>query len=229
MKLHNYGKGFKKARKRARLTQQSFCDEFGKISKRGSITIDTCRNWEQGRTLPDAETLVELSNFYKVSIDYLLDRSDCTTVENEYISQMTGLSDTSIQTLISCKTGGILHDDDFPIIDLLNFILSDNVLFRDFLNYLGLYINNTYDTPCYRDPDKHIYVPVPDDNIRNTPFVLSKNERYIAVGKKQKEKVCGEDAYQTICLPVSLLESHAVRIIQSVIDEWKRKWKEEKR
>ena len=62
---------------------------------------------------------------------------------------------------------------------------------------------------------------------KNLPFVVAKNERYIAVGKKQTEKVCGEDAYQTICLPVSLLESHAIRIVQNVIDKWKNKYKKE--
>ena len=166
---------------------------------------------------------------FNTTSDYLLGISNVSTIDKDtvMIGRMTGLSDAAIQTLISCKTGGILADEDFPTIDLLNFILPDKVLFHDFLNYLGLYINNTYDTPCYLDPDKHVYVPVPDDNIRNTPFVVAKNERYIAVGKKQTEKVCGEDAYQTICLPVSLLESHAIRIVQNVIDKWKNKYKKE--
>lgn len=166
---------------------------------------------------------------FNTTSDYLLGISNVSTIDKDtvMIGRMTGLSDAAIQTLISCKTGGILADEDFPTIDLLNFILSDKVLFHDFLNYLGLYINNTYDTPCYLDPNKHVYVPIPNDNIRNTPFVDAKNERYIAIGKKQSEKICGEDAYQTICLPVSLLESHAIRIVQSVIDKWKNKYKKE--
>ena len=166
---------------------------------------------------------------FNTTSDYLLGISNVSTIDKDtvMIGRMTGLSDAAIQTLISCKTGGILADEDFPTIDLLNFILSDKVLFHDFLNYLGLYINNTYDTPCNLDPNKHLYVPIPNLNIRNTPIVDAKNERYIAIGKKQSEKICGEDAYQTICLPVSLLESHAIRIVQSVIDKWKNKYKKE--
>ena len=191
--------------------------EIGKVERKGKF--------------PQLFLIEGYCKYFKVTSDFLLGIRDTKVVDENIamINKTTGLSDTSIQTLISCKTGGILADDDFPVIDLLNFILSDEVLFHDFLNYLGLYINNTYDTPCYRDPDKHIYVPVPDDNIRNTPFVKSKDEHYIAIGKKQKEKICGKDAYQTINLPVSLLESHAVRIIQNVIDKWKDKWKKEKR
>lgn len=164
---------------------------------------------------------------FNTTSDYLLGFSNVSTVDKDtvMVGRITGLSDAAIQTLISCKTGGILADEDFPTIDLLNFILSDKTLFHDFLNYLGLYLNNTYDTPCYLDHG--IAKPLPDDTIRNTSFVLSKNERYIAIGKKQKEKVCGEDAYQTISLPVSLLESHAIRIVEHIIDQWKDKWKKE--
>ena len=156
--------------------------------------------------------------------DFLFGCIDFPKHEETDINKKLGLSKKAIGTLLSLNKRGILADEDFSSLDLLNFILSDRTLFCDFLDYLGLYVNNTYDTPCYLDPNKHVYIPVPDDNIRNTPFVVAKNERYIAVGKKQPEKVCGEDAYQTICLPVSLLESHALRIVQSVIDKWKNKY-----
>lgn len=154
--------------------------------------------------------------------DFLFGYIDFPKHTETDINKELGLSRTAIQTLESLKNREILADEDFHCTDLLNFILSNKTSFCVFLDYLGLYINNTYDTPCYLDPNKHIYTPVPDDNIRNTDFVQSKNQHYIAVGKKQKEKVCGEDAYQTICLPVSLLESHALRIVEEVINEWKR-------
>lgn len=159
--------------------------------------------------------------------DFLFGYIDFPKHEETDINKQLGLSKTAIQTLSSLRNRGILADDEFSSLDLLNFILSDRTLFCDFLDYLGLYINNTYDIPCYLDPNKHIYVPVPDDNIRNTPFLVAKNERYIAVGKKQPEKVCGEDAYQTICLPVSLLESHAIRIVEGIINEWKKRFPKE--
>lgn len=180
--------------------------------------------------LNDAKKIVTsryLINYCKIldcEPDFLFGYIDFPKHTETDINKQLGLSRTAIQTLSSLSNRGILADEDFSSLDLLNFILSDRTLFCDFLDYLGLYVNNTYDTPCYFAPDKHVYIPIPDDNIRNTPFVTSKNERYIAVGKKQSEKVCGEDAYQTICLPVSLLESHAIRIVEGVINEWKKKY-----
>lgn len=226
---------YKKLREDFEFTPNGYrmtADQLATIfKKRGysTLTHSAIRKIETDNRNVTEHELKGYCEVFNTTSDYLLGISNVSTIDKDtvMIGRMTGLSDAAIQTLISCKTGGILADKDFPTIDLLNFILSDKVLFHDFLNYLGLYINNTYDTPCYLDPDKHVYVPVPDDNIRNTPFVVAKNERYIAIGKKQTEKVCGEDAYQTINLPVSLLESHAIRIVQSVIDKWKNKYKKE--
>ena len=39
-------------------------------------TESACRAWELGRTKPDADTLIELSNFFKCSTDYLLGLSE---------------------------------------------------------------------------------------------------------------------------------------------------------
>ena len=226
---------YKKLREDFEFTPNGYrmtADQLATIfKKRGydTLTHSAIRKIETDNRNVTEHELKGYCEVFNTTSDYLLGISNVSSIDQDtvMIGRITGLSDAAIQTLISCKTGGILADEDFPTIDLLNFILSDKVLFHDFLNYLGLYINNTYDTPCYLDPDKHVYVPIPDDNIRNTPFVVAKNERYIAVGKKQSEKVCSEDAYQTICLPVSLLESHAIRIVQSVIDKWKNKYKKE--
>ena len=53
--LYNFSVGLKKARKTKKLTQQSFCDEYEKVTG-SSITIETVRNWEQGRAVPRIES-----------------------------------------------------------------------------------------------------------------------------------------------------------------------------
>ena len=57
--LHSFSfkNGIKRARKKNGYTQQSFSEEFG-------VCIETVRNWEQGRNIPDGATLKKLCNFF---------------------------------------------------------------------------------------------------------------------------------------------------------------------
>ena len=85
-----------------------------KTQKEMSVLLDvtekTYRSWEKGEhrkgriektyPQPDLERLVKMSEIFHCSIDYLLCRSDCTSVDNHYISLKTGLSDKAIEQLI---------------------------------------------------------------------------------------------------------------------------------
>lgn len=203
---------------------------FCKLDRQG-VTDKTrnISNWLNGKNYPkDIKKILDICNALECDLDYFFTDMKSSTHDLAFIEKETGLTQSSIQTLLSCKTSAVLGDEDFHVIDLLNFILSDKSLFLYFLNYLGLYINNTYDTPCYNDPNTNVAIPIPDDHVRNKSFIAGKNERYISIGKKQKEQVCGNDAYQTIMLPISALtEPHALHMIENVIDEWKNKWKKE--
>ena len=67
---------------------------------------------------PPLSTVIALADVFGVSVDYLLGRSDFRSVDNEYISRETGLSDDSIQQLKAWKAwGGSLND-------FLNILLS---------------------------------------------------------------------------------------------------------
>ena len=59
----------KELRKKTQLTQSEFARRF-KISN-GAIG-----NWESGKRQPDSETLSALADFFHVSVDYLLGRTD---------------------------------------------------------------------------------------------------------------------------------------------------------
>ena len=96
------------------------------------VTEKTYRSWEngeyrKGRTekvypQPDLERLIKMSDIFHCSIDYLLCRSDCTSVDNHYISLKTGLSDKAIEQITS-KNGNT------PKQDFLNlFLLSEEYL-----------------------------------------------------------------------------------------------------
>lgn len=102
------------------------------IAEKMKITEKTYRKWEvgiySGKTnviyypAIEYDNLFMLAEIYNVSIDYLLCRSDCTSVDNHYISLKTGLSDRAIERITS-KNGNI-PDQNF----LNSFILSDEFL-----------------------------------------------------------------------------------------------------
>ena len=59
------GKNILKIRKENNLTQDDFAQKY-------FVTRQTISNWENGKSYPDLETLVKISNDYKISLDILL-------------------------------------------------------------------------------------------------------------------------------------------------------------
>jgi transcriptional regulator with XRE-family HTH domain len=88
----SFKEGFKRARKKSGYTQKSFSEEF-------NISIETVKNWEQGRNVPEIETLEKLCNFFHCDIDYLLGNMECETHDKQFIHDKTGLSEDAINVL----------------------------------------------------------------------------------------------------------------------------------
>lgn len=91
MKLHTLA-GLKKARKEEGLTQDQ-------LAKRLNIQVQNVRNWEQGRTLPEYETLFKLMEIFDCDMDYLFGRIECRTHDKQFIHEQTGLSERAIMIL----------------------------------------------------------------------------------------------------------------------------------
>ena len=68
------GKNLSALRKKKKLTQIELANKFNYSDKAVS-------KWEQGSTMPDIETLVELCDFYGVTLDYLVDEKN---IENPH-------------------------------------------------------------------------------------------------------------------------------------------------
>lgn len=60
---------FKRLRKARGLSQKALGDRLG-------LGQGTVSQWEVGRTMPDLQTVIALADFYGVSTDYLLGRTD---------------------------------------------------------------------------------------------------------------------------------------------------------
>ena len=109
-------------RKKAGMTQQEVADKIG-------VCLKTYQNWERCNTNDDfgidhISDLINLSEVYHVSVDYLINNDDFITPENSYIGQETGLTDESIFMLKEWnkKKNDLFIQKD---LDTLNFILKE--------------------------------------------------------------------------------------------------------
>lgn len=80
------GERIAELRKRKKLSQYDLAERLG--FSRGKLA-----NYEQGSRQPDFETLKHIADFFEVSIDYLLDRTDDPTPDNTNIKPSTAFHD----------------------------------------------------------------------------------------------------------------------------------------
>ena len=129
MKLYSFAKGFKRARKNAGYTQESFVQSFLDGERHEITTLGTVRNWEQGRAVPEIITIQQLCEFFGCDMDYLFNRIECKNHNIDFIHEYTGLSEEAINTLAGLKGLIKLFPEDLNIKDkyrVINLILQDS-------------------------------------------------------------------------------------------------------
>jgi len=105
------------------LSLETLADEIG-------VSRQAYTAWENGKREIKSDILVRLANYYNVSVDYLLGRTNCREVDNTYISEKTGLDEKSIKVLSEWKDAGdkrhlwngylnhiICHDDSAELFE----------------------------------------------------------------------------------------------------------------
>lgn len=127
------------------ITQKELSDSIGKT--RQAVNFYTL-----GETVPDADTLIKISNRLDVSVDYLLGLSDAAALDTSVqdIHKLTGLSEKAIDMLISINEPlSILDSLDKNWIDTISFLLetaqrelSDGLLQNGILPVLTDYLMN---------------------------------------------------------------------------------------
>lgn len=109
-----FGERLKELRKRKFKTQESFAEA-------AEVSVETVRNWEQGRVLPEMGTLFKIADILDCDLDYLTGRIDCKTHDVQFIHEQTGLSEKAIKKLrklaAQSESGGWL--------DVLSLIIED--------------------------------------------------------------------------------------------------------
>lgn len=63
--MEQFGEKIREKRKSLKLTQTE-------VSREINVSRQTISSWENGKSYPDILTLIALSNFYSLSLDYLM-------------------------------------------------------------------------------------------------------------------------------------------------------------
>lgn len=154
-------------RKEKGYTRETLADEIGYSSK-------TLQKIEQGKQDISSNALCQLADVLGVSTDYLLCRTNYTSINNEMISHEIGLSDASIENikdvikddnrhnisalvLKACSNGAIRP----PVknsIKYLNDLLSSDCLIN-FLFALEMYLDTSYNIPIHYETEKKNQLP----------------------------------------------------------------------
>lgn len=168
-----FGQRLKKLRRNKGYKQEKLA-ELVRVSDAQSIS-----KWENGKSVPEFKTLCRLREIFDVSFDNLLALTDYTHVENEEISELTGLSDESIEVLRTIKE----RQNQFPssvlekgTLDFINYILEktyteyfpmnelgDKELIYTLFATMNEYVNSANATVYYREKNGGLWTDYSND------------------------------------------------------------------
>lgn len=186
--------------------KKQFYDDFSIVLENNNVdresVSESAKKWTTGMSIPGSETLELLAGFFNVSIDYLLGKTDIeSSIDENFIMEYTGLEPHATRLLHN------FHSSHSKEINTLNYAMEDSSLFLSFFHWISLYIDNDYTIPLATDEYNQYF---PCNNAMGS----------ILVGSKMKDNK-GNDGYKIIGIGVDILESHAMREMQKIIDDWK--------
>lgn len=131
--LPKQGKHLKTLREKNGLTQIDVANKIG-------CTVKTYRSWEKGVTAPDTIFLIQLSQIYNVSTDFILGMIEEKNRDNKFICEFTGLSEKAIE---------LIKADSAPPFSLfmrtLNALLSSEEFYNGFCSAVCGVLASIYD------------------------------------------------------------------------------------
>lgn len=122
-----FSKRLKELRKNRNMTQKDLANELG-------VSMGSIGFYENQERTPDIDFLNSVADFFDVSTEYLLGRTDVKSMDLEIkeISNKTGLSEQSIENIIKIKSSprnSVFFDDEvlceYSRIDILNYLFID--------------------------------------------------------------------------------------------------------
>lgn len=194
----------RKIRKEKGLSQEDVCTAL-------NFKLETYRKYETAQNQISIAALTDLANYFIVSTDYLLDRTDCKSVDNQYISDVTGLSEKSIKNLIHINNVQVKEQ-----INALNILLSSPqiVLISSFLHN---FFYCDYDSMFGYSKAAKDYIPV------NTSGGACGDN--IIVGKKSRD---GKTWVSLNTMSYSIIETDALMNISDLLKQIRDKFRKNK-
>lgn len=197
------------------LNQNVFSEAIG-------ISRSSVSSYEQGINIPDAETLAKFGDFFGVTYDYLLGRSDNKYMGTADIGKETGLSDEAIETLKHFLespqfiAGGNQKKNAYT--HMLNTLIPNpmfwNLLF-DINSFLELNSDEEETSEIFYSKETNNYVYTTD--IVNKPeFVEFEEKRKQLFGKSSE--IIHKDQYNNV-LKFNMTQTF-LKIVESIKSKW---------
>ena len=128
-------KGLKRVRKqiwnekknRMGINQSQFAKKIG-------VSLETVRNWEQGKRRPSLEQMEIICNTVNCDIDYLFGKIETLTHDTAFICDKTGLSEKAVQILTAAKNvddyNGSFSEPVIKYSDIVSLFISSVNIFE---------------------------------------------------------------------------------------------------
>ena len=141
-----------------------------------NIKESTLSKYERGEREPSIEALVLLSEFFDVSVDYLVGKDDYKLPEHKSISTTLGIDEKTIDVLKSLAGN---PDDDYPDditeLDYLEAIMQHPQFPTLMLQINSYYVYTTADwsnyPPYYVDPNVQ-KIPITIEDLKNSALQI---------------------------------------------------------
>lgn len=134
----------KQLRTENHLTQAQLAEILG-------IAKTTLAAYEQGKSEPNIVLLIRMANYFCVTVDYLIGKTNCSNSDYQPIADSLGIDEKTIETLLLLSATTYKYSN----LDYLEAIIQ-HPQFPALLNQINSYIAN--DAQGWHD------VPVPDSN-----------------------------------------------------------------
>ena len=109
----SFKEGFKRARKSTGLSQAEFADKY-------HFSLPSVKKWEQGKAVPESETLISLCEIFKCDMSYLFYQIELPTHDLQFVHEQTGL------TMAAIKKIGRIYVDNPEYSDVISALMEDS-------------------------------------------------------------------------------------------------------
>lgn len=125
-------------RQEKKLTQSELAQEM-------NVAKTTIAAYEQGKNEPSMSMLIKISDFFNVSIDYLLGNSDGRIISDQELYDRLGLTDEAICSLEHLSNLSKENKHNKKLLENVNALLSD----FESLNAISNYLNSSMEEYQY--------------------------------------------------------------------------------